>query len=78
MELRSLDRLEDALAAYGDVENRFPDYVPTYLMAGQVATALDRPEVARKWLEKGVDVARRAGDSKTLSELQDALDTLSK
>ena len=33
MELRSVGRKDDALAAFGKVAERFADYVPTYLMA---------------------------------------------
>ena len=55
MELRSLDRLEDALGAYADVREKFPDYVPTYLMAAQVAQELERDD----------DAARRRGEART-------------
>jgi tetratricopeptide (TPR) repeat protein len=76
MELRSLGRLEEALAAYGEVAARFPDYVPTYLMAGQVAVALGRVDVARELLEAGIGRAEAAGDSKALAELEAAHDGL--
>lgn len=76
MELRSLDRLDDALAAYETVATRFPDYVPTYLMAGQVARALGRDHEARTWLERGIEAARAAADGHALSELQAALSEL--
>lgn len=73
MELRSLGRLEDALAAYGTVAERFPGYVPTYLMAGQVARELGRDADARGWLERGLDAASAASDGHALSELRAAL-----
>lgn len=76
MELRSLDRLEDALAAYGDVRDRFADYVPTYLMAAQVAKELERPDEARAWAEQGVEQARKKGDGHAASELSQFLATL--
>jgi tetratricopeptide (TPR) repeat protein len=76
LELRSLGRLDDALAAFVDVEKRFPGYVPTFLMAGQVAEQLDRPAEARGWLERGVERARTAGDAHALSELEQALAAL--
>lgn len=76
MELRSLDRLEDALAAYGEVRARFPDYVATYLMAAQVAQELERDDDARAWAEAGVDKAQAAGDGKAVSELQQLLAVL--
>jgi tetratricopeptide (TPR) repeat protein len=72
MELRSLDRLDDALAAYGEVAGRFPGYVPTYLMAGQTAEKLGRSGDARGWYERGIEAARSAGDGHALSELEAA------
>lgn len=76
MELRSLGRPEDALAAYDAVRDAFPDYVPTYLMAGQVCQELERPAVARQWLEAGLGAAAKAGEGKAQSEIQQLLDTL--
>ena len=73
MALRSLGRREDALAAFGDVEARFPAYVPTYLMAGQVAGELEREEDARAWFERGLEKARAAGDGHAEGELEAAL-----
>lgn len=76
MELRSLGRLEDALAAFGDVRARFSTYVPTYLMGAQVAIELDQVETAREWLEQGLLVAHAAGESKAEGELRELLATL--
>ncbi len=73
MELRTLGRLEDALARFAEVRDRFPAYVPTYLMAGQVATELGRLDDARTWLRRGLAVAREAGDGHTVSEIEAAL-----
>ena len=72
MELRSLERLPEALAAYGEVAERFPGYVPTYLMAGQTAEKLGRPEEARGLYERGVAAARAAGDGHAVAELEAA------
>lgn len=76
MELRSLERLEDALAAFGDVRERFPEYVPTYLMAAQVAQELDRIDEARGWAEQGLEQARAKGDAHAARELGQLLDML--
>ncbi len=70
LELRSLGRLGDCLAGLQEVRRRFPDYVPTYLIAAQVAEELDRPEDAVDFAKAGVEVARAAGDAKALSELE--------
>ncbi|MCA9575773.1 MAG: tetratricopeptide repeat protein [Polyangiales bacterium] len=76
MELRSLERLDDALGAYQAVMARFPDYVPSYLMAGQVAEQLGRVDEARAALEAGVAAAQRTGDGHALGELRGLLATL--
>ena len=73
MELRSLGRLEHALDAYEEVARRFPEYVPTFLMAGQVAEELQLREQARAWYERGVRAAQQRGDAHALGELQAAL-----
>lgn len=76
LELRSLERNDEALAALAEVRERHPDYVPCYLMAGQIAIALGRAQEAKDWLTLGVDVATRVGDDHALSEMRRALDTL--
>jgi len=70
MELRSLGRCGDALVAFEDVRERFPDYVPTYLMAAQVAQELDREQDARRWAEWGIERAVAVGDAHSESELR--------
>ena len=76
MELRSLERHDDALAALAEVRERHPDYVLCYLMAGQIAIALGRAQDARDWLARGIEVATRVGDDHALSEMRRALDAL--
>lgn len=76
MELRSIGRLEDALAAFGEVRDRFPDYVPTYLIAAQVAQELDQIDIARTFCERGLEQARNKGDAHATRELSQLLDML--
>lgn len=76
MEFRSLERLEEAQEAFMELRKRFPDYVPTYLMAAQVALELDRDEDAKELGEAGVEAARRAGDAHAARELEQLLATL--
>jgi tetratricopeptide (TPR) repeat protein len=76
MELRGLGRLEEALEAYADVRERFEDYVPTYLMAAQVAQELDRTDDARAWAEQGIEQAQKKGDGHAKGELEQFLATL--
>ncbi len=76
MELRGLGRLPEALAAYEQVAERFPDYVPTYLMAAQVCEKLGREIEARRWCERGIEKAKVAGDAHAESELTALLEEL--
>lgn len=76
MELRSLGRLEDALGAYADVRERFPDYVPTYLMAAQIGQELERDDEARVWATQGIERADAKGDAHAKGELSEFLDRL--
>ena len=74
MELRSLGEKERALTAFGELRDRFADYVPTYLMAAQLAIEIERRDEARDWLVRGVEAATRAGDEHAVSELRKALE----
>jgi tetratricopeptide (TPR) repeat protein len=76
LELRGLGRLDEALSALSEVRALHSDYVPTFLMAGQIATQLDRVEEARDWLQQGIAAARAARDEHARTELQQALDAL--
>ncbi len=77
MELRSIGRGDDALAAFGKVSETYSDYVPTYLMAAQLADELGRRDEARTFCQRGVEVASKKRDAHALSELQTFLQTLS-
>jgi len=76
MEHRSQGDLPKALELFGEVAERFEDYVPTYLMAAQVAEKLDRIDDAKDWAERGLQRARNAADAHAQGELQAFLDEL--
>src|SRR5262249_54090459 len=76
MEYRSLERHDEALAAFERLRERTPDYVPAYLMCGQMLEAIGRLDDARGWLRAGVAAAQAKGDAHALSELQSALEAL--
>ena len=76
MEHRSLGELDRALELFGAVAERFAGYVPTYLMAAQVAEKLERSDDARGWCERGLAQARAGGDGHAEGELQAFLDEL--
>jgi predicted Zn-dependent protease len=76
MEYRRLERHEDALRVFGELRKKKPDYVPMYLMCGQMLEQMARRDEAREWLEAGVVAARGAGQAHALGELEAALAAL--
>jgi len=76
MEYRKADRMEDALATFKELLARDPTYVPAYLMAGQVAVALDRTEDAQAILKKGIEAAKQANNQHAASEMTILLESI--
>lgn len=76
MSHRSLGRSEQAVAEFEELLRRNPQYVPTYLMLGQVLETLGRAADAANIYERGVAVAIRAQNEHARSELSQALDVL--
>lgn len=73
MEYKGAQRLDDAWATFQELLTDFPDYVPTYLMAGGTLVALSRTEEAAEIFRKGIEVSGRKGDSHARKELETAL-----
>jgi predicted Zn-dependent protease len=76
MEYVSAGEEEQAIATFRDLMGRDPNYVPTYLQAGQVLARLGRETEARSVLEEGVRVAQRVGDAHAAGEMSGLLATL--
>jgi tetratricopeptide (TPR) repeat protein len=76
-EYRSLERHEEALAAFEALRQKDATYVPQYLMCGQMLEQMGRLDAAREWLQAGVAAARAKRDQHALSELETALAALS-
>lgn len=76
MEYRSLEQYDDALGAFETLRARTPEYVPMYLMCGQMLEKMGRAGDARAWLTAGVEAAREKGDAHALGELASALEAL--
>jgi predicted Zn-dependent protease len=73
MEYRREGRTDDALRTFDTLRSAHPDYLPMYLMAGQMLAELERYDAARPWLEQGIAVAREQGNSKAIGELEGVL-----
>jgi predicted Zn-dependent protease len=76
MEYRALSRFEEALWAFETLRARTPDYVPMYLMCGQMLEQMGRIADAKTWLALGLEAARKKGDSHAAGELEGALAAL--
>ena len=73
MELKNQGQLEDAVLAFDELIQTFPDYVPAYLMAGNVLAALGRRDDATATYRRGVGAATARGDLHAKKELETAL-----
>ncbi|HEX4418568.1 MAG TPA: hypothetical protein VH165_11740 [Kofleriaceae bacterium] len=76
MEHRTRGELAEAWAAFSDLLDNFPDYVPTYLMAGGTLAGLGRKDEAAAVYRRGIDAASRKNDSHARGELESALGEL--
>jgi tetratricopeptide (TPR) repeat protein len=76
MEHRTRGDLAEAWTVFSDLLESFPDYVPTYLMAGGTLTGLGRKDEAVAVYRRGVEVATRKGDPHARGELESALNEL--
>jgi hypothetical protein len=76
MEHRTRGDLAEAWTVFSDLLENFPDYVPTYLMAGGTLTGLGRKDEAAAVYRRGVEVATRKGDPHARGELESALNEL--
>ena len=76
MEYRRESRKEDAMGAFEKLRQLHPEYVPMYLMAGQILTELGRHAEAKSWLGAGIEAARAQGNAHALGELESALAAL--
>jgi tetratricopeptide (TPR) repeat protein len=73
LEYKKEGQLSEAAATFDQLCATFPDYLPQYLIAGQMHLDGDNPELARTWLEKGLILAKKTGDSKAAGEIEAAL-----
>jgi hypothetical protein len=76
MELKNSGSLDEAHAAFDELERRFPDYAPQYLMHFNVLVALERKPDARALATRGLVAIRKKGDGHAAGELEGALAAL--
>jgi tetratricopeptide (TPR) repeat protein len=71
MEHKGQGQLAEAWVVFSELLEKFPDYVPTYLMAGGTLVALGRRDEAADIYRRGIHVAR--SDAHAKGELESAL-----
>jgi tetratricopeptide (TPR) repeat protein len=76
LELKGKGDAQGAASELAELLRRKPDYLAGYLQLGMLLQGLDRIAEAREALLRGQDVARAQGNTHTLSELTQALETL--
>lgn len=76
MELLKEGNVAGGLAGLEDVARRHPDYDAAYFQLGQVYAQQGETDAAREWLQRGIAVATRRGNSHAAGEMQGLLDML--
>lgn len=76
MEYVKSGELEQAVSEFRAVLANDPEYAYAYFHGGQTLEKLGLFDEARQMYEKGIEITRRKGDSKAMSELQAALELL--
>jgi predicted Zn-dependent protease len=73
MEHKTRGELAQAWTVFSELLAEFPDYMPTYLMAGGTLVGLGRRAEAADIYRTGIEVASRRGDQHARGELESAL-----
>ncbi len=76
MEYKNAGRAEEAHAQFEELRRRHPDYVPQYLMHGNLLASIHRLDDARAVLQAGLAAARKKGDGHAAGEIESALQNL--
>jgi predicted Zn-dependent protease len=76
MEHKTRGNLTEAWTAFSELLDGFPDYIPTYLMAGETLVGLGRRDEAAAVYRRGIEAATRKGDGHARGELESALGEL--
>jgi tetratricopeptide (TPR) repeat protein len=73
LEFQRLERQEDAAAGFAQLMAEHPDYPATYYAAAKFHQAHGAIAKAKAIFTKGIPVAQKAGEARTVAELREAL-----
>lgn len=76
LELEKTGDNQAAIQTFMELLTEDPDYVGSYYQLGRLLEKVKEDQMAIEWYEKGVAVARQAGEKRAQNELQSALDEL--
>ncbi len=76
LEYVKLNNVTEAIQLLEKLLEKNPGYLAAYYQLGKLFEMQQQPDRASGVFEKGIEVARRQKNQKTLSELQSALDLL--
>lgn len=76
LEYSNSGQTDQALAQFGTLLTKHPDYTAGYFMAAQTLAKAERTDEAKKVLTDGIASARRTGNQHALSEMEAMLETL--
>ncbi len=76
MELKGQGKNDEALNEFKTLTEKNPEYVPTYLLYGQLLVNVGKPDEAKKILERGQAAAQKAGNGHAMSEISELLGSL--
>ncbi|MEO7111693.1 MAG: tetratricopeptide repeat protein [Polyangiaceae bacterium] len=71
-EYRSQEKNDEAVRTFDKLAEMAPDYVPMFLMAGQLLEKMGKLDDAKSWLDRGIAAAKKKGDSHAQGELESA------
>lgn len=73
LELIKSDRVDQALILFESIYRNEPSYIGIYYHLGKLYQHLDRIEEAEKCFSEGIERAKQQKETRTRSELQEAL-----
>jgi tetratricopeptide (TPR) repeat protein len=73
LELKNAGRLDEATTAFATLIEKFPDYTPAYLHAGNTLVARGLRAEARAVFERGIEACIRKRDGHARGEIEAAL-----
>jgi tetratricopeptide (TPR) repeat protein len=76
LEYVSLKRIPEAVSKFEELIRLDPAYVPAYQQLGSLLAQLGRTPEALATLQKGIAVAKEAGDAHSGAEMQEVVDEL--